>query len=68
MAEKRAPIIGSTCAFDAKNYKIVGGIFAISASVEWNKNFFQFSDFCSALQSFLVDLLDKILPILTLKA
>jgi len=41
-AERCAPIIGVTCAFDAKIYKIVDGIFALSACVILDKNFFKF--------------------------
>jgi hypothetical protein len=53
---KDAPsIIGATCAFDAKIYKIVDGIFAVSACLNWDKKKFQISDFCSALSSLLVE-------------
>jgi hypothetical protein len=44
-AKTTAPIIGATCKFDAKIYKIVGGIFGVSPCVIWDKIFFQFSDF-----------------------
>jgi len=53
--ETRAPIIGATCAFDAKIYKNVGGVFAVSAYEEGNKRIFKNSDFCSALSSLLVE-------------
>jgi hypothetical protein len=54
-AERRAPIIERTCAFDAKIYKIVGGFFAVSACMSRAKKIFQISDFCSALPSLLVE-------------
>ena len=53
--ETRAPIIGATCAFDAKIYKIVGGIFDVSACGGGSKKIFKNSDFCSALPSLLVE-------------
>jgi len=66
--EKKAPpIIGATCGFDAKIYKIVDSFFSVSPCLTRDKNFFQISDFCFQLQADLVDLLDKILPILTPK-
>jgi hypothetical protein len=49
------PIIGATCAFDAKIYKIVDGFFDVSPCVVWNKKFFQFSDFSFQLPSLLVE-------------
>jgi hypothetical protein len=49
------PIIGATCAFDAKIYKIVDSLFAVSLCMVWNKNFFQFSDFSFQLPSLLID-------------
>jgi hypothetical protein len=49
------PIIGATCAFDAKIYKIVDNVFGVSPCVEWNKKFFQFSDFSFQLPSLLVE-------------
>jgi hypothetical protein len=64
---KPPPIIGRTCAFDAKIYKNVDTIFAVSPCVVWNKKFYQFSDFSFQPPAFLIDLLEKILPILTLK-
>jgi hypothetical protein len=36
-AKRRPPIIGRTCAFDAKIYKNVGGVFAVSAFEKKNK-------------------------------
>jgi len=42
--------------FDAKIYKIVGGIFDVSVCVVWNKKFFNFFDFYSQLPSFLVEI------------
>ena len=63
--KNNASIIGATCAFDAKIYKIVDAIFAVSPYVVWNKKFFKISDFCFQLPSLLVDLLEKILPIPT---
>ena len=52
------PIIGAICAFDAKIYKNVGGIFAVSACGEWNKRIFNLFYFCLALPSLLVDFLE----------
>jgi hypothetical protein len=49
------PTIGATCAFDAKIYKIVDGVFVISTCPDSNKNFFQISDFCFQLPSLLVE-------------
>jgi hypothetical protein len=51
----RAPIIGATCAFDAKIYKNVDMVFAVSLCLPKNKKFFQISDFCFQLQADLVD-------------
>jgi hypothetical protein len=48
------PIIGATCAIDAKIYKIVDSRFAVSLCVVWNKKFFQISDFSFQLPSLLV--------------
>jgi hypothetical protein len=53
--KKAAPIIGATCAFDAKIYKNVGGIFDVTSCRVWNKKNFKIFDFCSALPSLLVD-------------
>jgi len=50
-----APIIGATCAFDAKIYKIVGGVFDVSSGRTGNKKNFQISDFCFQLPSHLVE-------------
>jgi hypothetical protein len=50
-----ASIIGATCGFDAKIYKIVGGIFNVSACGTGDKKLFKNSDFCSALPSLLVE-------------
>ena len=54
-AKRRPPIIGAICAFDAKIYKIVGGVFDVSACGEGNKKNFKNCDFCSALPSLLVE-------------
>jgi hypothetical protein len=54
-AEKARPIIGRTCTFDAKIYKIVDGIFAVSACAARNKKIFQISDSCFQLPSLLVE-------------
>jgi hypothetical protein len=48
-------IIGATCAFDAKIYKNVDGLFAVSPCLIWNKNFFQISDFSFQLPALLVE-------------
>jgi len=61
------PIIGRTCAFDAKIYKNVDGYFAVSLCVVWNKKIFKLFYFYFQLPSLLVDFLDKILPISTAK-
>ncbi|MBN2591863.1 MAG: hypothetical protein JXA81_00040 [Sedimentisphaerales bacterium] len=58
--ETRAPIIGATCAFDAKIYKNVGGNFDVSACGQGNKKNFRILDFCSALPSLLIDFSAKI--------
>jgi hypothetical protein len=50
-----ASIIGRVCAFDAKIYKNVGGVFDVSSGRTGNKKNFQISDFCSALPSLLVE-------------
>jgi len=39
----------------SKKYKIADTIIAVSPCVVWNKNFFQISNFCSALPSLLVE-------------
>jgi hypothetical protein len=54
------PIIGRTCGFDAKIYKNVGGIFAVSACCGRNKKIFKLFYFCSALPSLLVENFAKI--------
>jgi hypothetical protein len=51
-----ASIIGATCAFDAKIYKNVDGIFAVSAFLKRNKKNFLISDFCFQLPSLLVEI------------
>jgi hypothetical protein len=53
--KQRLPIIGRTCAFDAKIYKIVGGIFVVSLCMVWDKKFFKISDLGFQLPSLLVD-------------
>ena len=50
-----ASIIGATCAFDAKIYKIVDGIFNVSSCGGVNKKNFKLFYFCSALPSLLVE-------------
>ena len=49
------PIIGATCAFDAKIYKNVDGIFDVSACEEGNKKNFKLFYFCFQLPSLLVE-------------
>ena len=44
-AKSSASIIGRTCAFDAKIYKIVGGFFAVSACMSRAKKYFKFPIF-----------------------
>jgi hypothetical protein len=56
-AKKPPPIIERVCAFDAKIYKIVGGIFDVSACWEGDKKIFKLFYFCSALPAHLVDFL-----------
>ena len=63
--KRRPPIIGRTCAFDAKIYKIVDSVFDVNACEEGNKKIFKLFYFCFQLPSFLIDLLEKNLPILT---
>ena len=53
--KQRLPIIGRTCVFDAKIYKNVDTIFAVSAYIIWNKKFFKISNFCFQLPSLLVE-------------
>ena len=64
-AKKRPPIIGRTCAFDAKIYKNVDAVFPVSDCGGGNKKSFKLFYFCSALPTLLVEFLEKILPILT---
>ncbi len=49
------PTIERTCAFDAKIYKIVDSVFAVSLCPKSNKKFFQISDFSFQLPSLLVE-------------
>jgi len=49
------PIIGATCAFDAKIYKIVDSLFDVSHYLEWDKKIFQISNFSFQLPSLLVE-------------
>ena len=51
-AKKPPPIIGRTCAFDAKIYKIVGDVFAVSVCVVWNKKFLIFPIFIPSYHRF----------------
>jgi len=53
--ETRAPVIGATCVFDAKIYKIVDGNSAVSACGGGNKKIFKNSKFCFQLPSLLVE-------------
>ena len=53
------PIIGATCAFDAKIYKNVDVFFGVSACKEGNKKIFKNCDFCFQLPSLLVDFLPE---------
>jgi len=55
-----ASIIGATCAFDAKIYKNIGGIFDVSACGEGNKKLFQFFNFSFQLPSLLVEIVPLI--------
>jgi len=66
--KKAAPIIGATCAFGAKIYKIVDSFFGITSCRAKSKKIFKIFDFCFQLPSLLVDFLDKILANLTVKA
>jgi len=50
--KRRAPIIGATCAFDAKIYKIVDALFAVSLCVVWNKKNLEFPIFVSNYHRF----------------
>jgi len=49
------PIIGRTCAFDAKIYKNVDGILAVSLCVVWNKKIFKLFYFYFQLPALLVE-------------
>jgi len=64
-AEKAPPTIGRTCAFDAKIYKNVDTVFAVSPCAEWNKKLFKLFHFYFQLPALLVEFLEKILPTLT---
>ena len=57
-------IIGATCTFDAKIYKIVGGVFAVSALLVWSKKFWLFSFLLPTTNDF-GRILSQILPLLT---
>jgi hypothetical protein len=54
-AKKQPPIIGATCAFDAKIYKNVDEIFAVSACWEGDNKIFKLFYFCLALPSLLIE-------------
>jgi len=58
--KQRLYIIGATCAFDAKIYKNIGGIFDVSACGEGNKKLFQFFNFSFQLPSLLVEIVPLI--------
>jgi len=49
------PIIGATCAFDAKIYKIVDSVFVVNPCLRSNKKYFQIFDFSFQLPSLLVE-------------
>ena len=53
--KKRPPIIGATCAFDAKIYKNVDGVFDVSACGGGDKKIFKNCDFCFQLPALLVE-------------
>jgi len=59
-AKSSASIIGATCTFDAKNYKIVDGFFDVSAFMSWDNKNFQIFYFCFQLPSLLVEKSAKI--------
>jgi len=61
------PIIEPTCAFDAKIYKNVDAIYAVSPCLIWNKKIFKLFYFYFQLPSLLVENSAHILPILTAK-
>jgi hypothetical protein len=54
-AKSCASTIGATCAFDAKIYKNVGGVFDVSSGWTGNKKNFQISSFCFQLPAHLVE-------------
>ena len=54
-AEKAPPIIGATCAFDAKIYKNIDGVFAVSLYIAGNKKIIRISDFYFQLPTVLVE-------------
>ena len=56
------PIIGATCAFDAKIYKIVDSFFVVSLFLVRYKNFFQLFDFSFQLPSLLIENQPKSCP------
>jgi hypothetical protein len=49
------PIIGATCAFDAKIYKIVDSVFAVNPCPKSNKKYYQILNFSFQLPSLLVE-------------
>jgi len=57
--KNKPPIIGATCAFDAKIYKNAGGVYAVSVLSTGNKKNYQISDFSSQLPSLLVEIPQK---------
>jgi len=57
--KNNAPTIGRTCAFDAKIYKIVDTILAVSLCLVWDKKIFKLFHFYSQLPSLLVEKLLK---------
>jgi hypothetical protein len=59
ITKNKPPIIGATCAFDAKIYKNVGEVFAVSVLLIKNKKNFQIFDFSLALPSLLVEFSPK---------
>ena len=56
----RPPIIGATCAFDARIYKNVDVIFYCKCLPEKGKKNFKLFYFCSALTSLLVDFYENL--------
>ena len=55
-AKRRPPILGRTCAFDAKIYKNVDAIFIVSLCLVWNKKIFKLLYFYFQLPSLLVEI------------